>query len=69
MGWGCPNASPSSALKMPVPYEYGALDKNTVLGSNIGICPFLAPWSLPLWDSVSFYLKVDKIAKYDAVHL
>lgn len=61
-GWGgaAPDASLSSALKMLVPYEYGALGKSTVLGSNIGICLCLALWSLPLWDSVSFYLNVDK---------
>lgn len=69
MGWGSPNASLSSALKMPVPYEYGALGKSTVLGSNIGICLCLALWPLPLWDSVSFYLNLDRIARCNAVHL
>lgn len=43
MGQGYPNSSLSSALRMPVPYEYGALGKSTVLGSNIGICLFISP--------------------------
>lgn len=72
MGQGYLSSSLSSALNMPVPYEYGALGKSAILGSKVGICLFVAPWFGQLHNLSELrclYLKVDKIARCRAVHL